>query len=140
MSSKKIVILSLLGIMTLAAFVYGFKVLAVADVVPPGNCKEVGYEFPNPGIKPQYGGCIQGAFAINSSNGTTVFNGTFCEICNSPTSIIELVCGKDISPVYANKAAAIEINCTTDVPQNATTQGICVTVPISTLGTTAECH
>ncbi len=105
----------------LAWFGYAQILLAIVNVIPPGTCSES-----DGGFNIQTAGCISGMFTFNTTNGTLIFNGTFCDNCGAPTggnstTVIELVCGQNIAPQYNGLAGAILVPC----PTGSGLRGIC---------------
>jgi len=112
-TTKKVLLITAVLALVVAS-VAAFQVLMVATVI--GSCGEFdgGIKFDSPGY-------ITGKFLV----GNQTFNGTYFDTCISNTTIIEMVCGKNIKPAYANLAAALLETCTI----NGTTVGKCTSSP-----------
>lgn len=114
--------IGVLVVLGLAWLTYAQVILAIVNVIPPGTCSES-----DGGFNIQTAGCISGVFGFNTTNGTLMFNGTFCDNCGAPvagnsTTVIELVCGQNIAPQYSGLAGAVLVPC----PTGSGLRGICV--------------
>lgn len=130
MKINKLFLFLILGFVLLSSLVYAFFVLAVVNVVPPGNCNGP-YPPGTNGLDYGYAGYIGGTFnytgaPMNSTNGTLLHQ-TFFDTCAANNTLIEFVCGGQINPAYNAYAGAVLVTC--GEPGVPGTQ--CVMVPYS---------
>ena len=109
-----IILLCSLALVLVVEVIYGFFVLTVVNVVPPGNCLEA-YEGSIPGLNYGSAGAIYGIFnytgAPNTTTGGPLTPQVFYDTCLNNNTLLEFVCGSNVPPGFPQYARAVMVQC-----------------------------
>jgi len=126
MKSKRLALIILTLFISFITFVAAQNILNMI-IVNASSCSET-----DKGLDYFTKGSMTGRFSwTNSSNQTQRHNGTFIDICENSTVLIEGVCGSSIDPTLSHLAGVAHIDCKTTNLNGVCIDGRCASRPIA---------